>query len=184
MERIALDALDFRDRAGHGVDALNAWLSSRGIHSALEPDAPVQELLDAVRQVLAAAARGGQPAPAALDLVNAASAGAPTAPQLHWPRESGPRVWETTPAPSGEFVLGLIARSAIDLATLGGRERLRACEASPCQRLFVSSNPRRRWCSETCGNRARVARHAARQKARDSGSGRPDSVPGAAAGPL
>ncbi|MDP9487892.1 MAG: CGNR zinc finger domain-containing protein, partial [Actinomycetota bacterium] len=34
-----------------------------------------------------------------------------------------------------------------------------------CLRLFVATNLRRRWCSESCGNRARVARHYERNRA-------------------
>jgi predicted RNA-binding Zn ribbon-like protein len=54
-----------------------------------------------------------------------------------------------------------VARSAIELADR--REgALRVCEAPSCGMLFLQEHPRQVWCSQACGNRARVARHAAR----------------------
>ncbi|HEY8558609.1 MAG TPA: CGNR zinc finger domain-containing protein [Actinomycetes bacterium] len=35
-----------------------------------------------------------------------------------------------------------------------------------CGRWFVASRPRQRWCSPTCGNRARVARFQERRRGR------------------
>jgi predicted RNA-binding Zn ribbon-like protein len=37
--------------------------------------------------------------------------------------------------------------------------KLRACYAPGCVLYFVTSHPRREWCSVACGNRARAARH-------------------------
>jgi predicted RNA-binding Zn ribbon-like protein len=57
-------------------------------------------------------------------------------------------------------------------------ERLRVCANEGCRWIFVdrSSAGRRRWCDmRTCGNQAKVARHRARARAKDSG------VPAAAA---
>ena len=54
---------------------------------------------------------------------------------------------------------GAVTRSAIETAagpTLG------VCGAPSCGMLFVVGDPRQRWCSSSCGNRARVARHADR----------------------
>ena len=48
------------------------------------------------------------------------------------------------------------------------RRRLRVCADGTCRWLFVDRSPggRRRWCDmRTCGNRAKVARHRARQTA-------------------
>lgn len=41
---------------------------------------------------------------------------------------------------------------------------LRACQAPGCVLYFVRDHPRREWCSTTCGNRARAARHYARHR--------------------
>nr|WP_083986585.1 CGNR zinc finger domain-containing protein [Frankia sp. EI5c] len=40
----------------------------------------------------------------------------------------------------------------------------RSCAAPGCPLFFVKHHPRREWCSAACGNRARVARHYARQR--------------------
>src|SRR5581483_3586464 len=139
------------------------------------------ELQAAVRDLLRSSVHGAPPEPAALDLVNLRSAGAPLAPQLNWPATTGPSLWRSSTAGDAvDATLAAVARSVIEL--LGGpdRERLRVCPAPGCERVFVARDPRRRWCSSrSCGNRVRVARHAARRRAaRDSGSGRPGSAPG------
>jgi predicted RNA-binding Zn ribbon-like protein len=85
------------------------------------------------------------------------------APQLNWPVNGRPRMWLSTSGDSGAHVLGVIARSVIELLT-GERARLRVCEAHGCRRVYLSASARRRWCSDACGNRVRVARHAARRQ--------------------
>jgi predicted RNA-binding Zn ribbon-like protein len=55
--------------------------------------------------------------------------------------------------------LAELARDSIDLLTGPSATKLRACHAPRCVLYFVKSHPRREWCSETCGNRARAARH-------------------------
>jgi predicted RNA-binding Zn ribbon-like protein len=52
-----------------------------------------------------------------------------------------------------------LAQDSIDMLTGPGAIKLRACQAPGCVLYFVRSHPRREWCSETCGNRARAARH-------------------------
>jgi predicted RNA-binding Zn ribbon-like protein len=51
-----------------------------------------------------------------------------------------------------------------------GYERLRACESSPCQDVFVdtSRNKLRRFCSERCANRYNVAAFRGRNKEGES----------------
>src|SRR5919109_564196 len=56
-----------------------------------------------------------------------------------------------------------VARSAIELASRG-EDRLSVCGAPSCGMLYLREHPRQVWCSKACGNRARVARHAARQR--------------------
>lgn len=48
---------------------------------------------------------------------------------------------------------------ALELLTGPTAANLRACNAPGCVLYFVKSHPRREWCSEACGNRARAARH-------------------------
>jgi predicted RNA-binding Zn ribbon-like protein len=63
------------------------------------------------------------------------------------------------------------ARAELALAAarlLGGEEAgaLRACRGPGCVLYFRKDHPRRGWCSAGCGNRARVARHYERHRAR------------------
>lgn len=57
------------------------------------------------------------------------------------------------------IALAELAHQAIDLLTGPTAEDLRACHAPGCVLYFVKTHPRREWCSEACGNRARAARH-------------------------
>jgi len=70
---------------------------------------------------------------------------------------------------SGQRLQSLLAISAISiLADRRECDRLKVCPAENCGWLFIdeTKNARRTWCSmETCGNRAKAARHYARTKA-------------------
>jgi predicted RNA-binding Zn ribbon-like protein len=60
----------------------------------------------------------------------------------------------------------VIAELAVEGARLLGdpHTELLACHGPGCVLYFVRNHPRRAWCSSTCGNRARVARHYRRSK--------------------
>jgi predicted RNA-binding Zn ribbon-like protein len=59
-----------------------------------------------------------------------------------------------------------LAREAADLLARTDMRRVKACPGSHCGWLFLDPSGRRRWCSmEVCGNRAKVRRHAERQRA-------------------
>jgi predicted RNA-binding Zn ribbon-like protein len=62
-------------------------------------------------------------------------------------------------ADATDIALATIAADAIELLTGPRRTDVHACRAPGCILLFLRDNPRRRWCSEVCGNRARQARH-------------------------
>ena len=70
----------------------------------------------------------------------------------------------------GDPVDGALARLADTIArelTQGESERLRVCANDECRWVFfdTSAGGRRKWCDmSTCGNRAKVARHRARQR--------------------
>lgn len=79
----------------------------------------------------------------------------------------------------GQSVTGLIALSAAAILT-DGREhsRIKRCPGDNCGWLFVDEtrNARRTWCSmQSCGNRAKAARHYARHKAAARRSAGPDA---------
>jgi predicted RNA-binding Zn ribbon-like protein len=163
-------ALEFIDRASDAAmtDAASAtaWLAERRIRSALPAgcEGELAELRRAIENLLRSAADGGPPSAAALDCVNAASAAAPVAEQLDWPEGGRRRRWLATSAPPQQHVMALLARSAMALVADDAASLLRECEAPRCGRIFAADNSRRRWCSVACGNRVRVARHAARRR--------------------
>jgi predicted RNA-binding Zn ribbon-like protein len=148
--------------------AAGRWLRAHGLRA--DVDAATVEDLRALRQavdaLLRAAAADAAPPAAALDRLNACSAAAAACLQLNWPSAGAPRMWLSTPAGPDTAVLGAFARSAIELLAGPDRERLRVCEAHGCDRLFLTATARRQWCSPACGNRVRVARHAARYRLR------------------
>jgi predicted RNA-binding Zn ribbon-like protein len=61
-----------------------------------------------------------------------------------------------------------IAGSLAEFLAAGRADRLRICANESCRYVFVDHSPsgRRRWCDmRTCGNRAKAARHRARERA-------------------
>jgi predicted RNA-binding Zn ribbon-like protein len=151
-----------------------AWLAEIGARLPLDrfpsgappTAAALVELRDAIRIVLRAAAEGGPPDVAALDALNAASGRAPWSPvAVRRPSgaiESGSSYHGATRA---EVVLAAFARDAIELVTGPRRAELRLCGAPGCVLLYLGDDPRRSWCSNACGNRARQARHYRRTRA-------------------
>lgn len=90
----------------------------------------------------------------ALDAVNAAMAAAPD--RLLRGADGG---WELgTGTGTVEAALGGLARGGAELVVDPARP-LGACLAPGCVLYFVRQHPRRAWCSVSCGNRARAARH-------------------------
>ena len=79
----------------------------------------------------------------------------------------GGQLHSDRPAPTSptRIALAELAHDSMDMLTGSGATKLRACLAPGCVRYFVRSHPRREWCSETCGNRARAARHYRRIRA-------------------
>jgi predicted RNA-binding Zn ribbon-like protein len=121
-------------------------------------------LRDAIRSALQAAALGRPQDPAAIDAVNRASAGAPRSPAAIPGRDGLVAGFDYHGASRADIVLAAFARDAIDLLT--SPHELRMCGAPGCILLFVKDHPRREWCSNACGNRARQARHYERVRRR------------------
>ena len=65
--------------------------------------------------------------------------------------------------------LARIAAEAVELFTGENRVLLRACYAPGCVLYFVKDHPRREWCSPSCGNRVRAARHYQRNRGESPG---------------
>jgi predicted RNA-binding Zn ribbon-like protein len=72
-------------------------------------------------------------------------------------------------APSVSELLAPVLWSAADLVLAPATAPLRCCANPQCRWLFLdtSKGATRRWCAmSACGNRAKVRRHAQRQRAR------------------
>jgi predicted RNA-binding Zn ribbon-like protein len=117
-------------------------------------------LRGAIRASFTAAVNGGRPTKSQQTTLNQAAALTPRVGRLLW-NANGPRVkWiSSSESPSIDAALSLLAVDAIQVIVGSRGERLRACEAPGCTRMFLQDHGRRVWCSETCGNRARVARY-------------------------
>ena len=146
---------------------LSAWIAELGERLPvraggvdLSRHAEFLALRAAVRDGLHAVLEGQPVSNEALHIVNCAAAQAAA-----WPAavvDAGGRLGAETryraPDPTA-LVLGTLAADAVDVLAGSSRARLRACGAPGCVLLFVKDHPRKRWCSDTCGNRARQARH-------------------------
>jgi predicted RNA-binding Zn ribbon-like protein len=116
-----------------------------------------------ITDLLRQGAGGTRLSAAATARVNSASAAAPLHPELLVSDGPGSRSVSHAPDWQTELV-GRIARSAIELLSGPDGQRLGICRAPACGLLFVASRGDQRWCSGSCGNRARVARHYHRRR--------------------
>ena len=74
---------------------------------------------------------------------------------------------EVTLEPDGRLavhstLIGAVARDLIRLAS--AHAHLQRCRAPGCGMVYLVSRAKQTWCSPSCGNRARVSRHAQRQR--------------------
>src|ERR687896_363330 len=120
----------------------------------------VRTLRDALYDLLHASAGGRRPAGDTIHFLNAVSRAVPVAPIL----DQRMRIREEpSSADPFERFQSALARSAMEV--VGGEHgTLAECGAPSCGMLFLRNNLRQTWCSSACGNRARVARHAARSR--------------------
>jgi predicted RNA-binding Zn ribbon-like protein len=156
------------------ADGLSEWLSAIGDRlpaPARDADASRQPeflaLRGAVRDALHSALEGTPGPPAALEVLNGFAARAPHSPVAVVGADGQPRA-ETRyhGADATDVALATLAADAIELLAGPDREHLRACGAPGCVLMFLKEHPRRTWCSDVCGNRARQARHYERSRAR------------------
>jgi predicted RNA-binding Zn ribbon-like protein len=118
------------------------------------------ELRDAVRAILRACVAGEPPEAESLAAINAAAAAAPRWPVL----DASYAVVERASCIGLDAARGAIVRDLMDLVAGPLRADLLACEAPGCVRFFLKDHPRREWCCDSCGNRARAARHYRRHR--------------------
>ncbi|MEV4413130.1 CGNR zinc finger domain-containing protein [Catellatospora sp. NPDC049609] len=122
--------------------------------------AAARDLRAAIRAVASAAASGQAPDPAQLERLNAAVRAAPRWQELDV-HDGAPRL---TSRHGAAAVTGALAEVAADAVVLFAEGRVGVCGAPGCVLLFLRDRPNREWCSNACGNRARVARHHDRHK--------------------
>jgi predicted RNA-binding Zn ribbon-like protein len=152
------------------VRAIAPRLTPNGLPAGEGP--PVTELIalrDAVRAALRAAVAGDVPDRRALDAINAAAARAAASPRAVVRDGRVAKTVDRHGADRADAILGAFAADAIDLLTGPLRDEVRACGAPGCVLLYVRDHPRRQWCSNACGNRARQARHYRRTHTASSG---------------
>ena len=101
---------------------------------------------------------------AAVALLRQAAAETPRWSARSWAPDQAPSRRIRTGGQPASAALSAIAEESIHLFGQDGRERLRACLAPGCVLYFVKDHPRREWCSASCGNRARAARHYQRHR--------------------
>ncbi|WP_246266986.1 CGNR zinc finger domain-containing protein [Nonomuraea typhae] len=152
------------------VAQLAAWFEQVGPRLALPvvPDAVdagdlalARELRDAIRNLAAAAVNETVPPVADVETLNRHVRAAPYWRELRW--SGAPAASPGSAAAAAAAALSAIAQDAVDLFTGAELANLRACRAPGCVLFFVKDHHRRQWCSDACGNRARAARHHARQ---------------------
>lgn len=130
---------------------------------------------EAINGIFTSLAAGRQPASAAVGVLNAELARAMSEARLVPTNGGFSWGWSRTKAPL-ESVLWPVARSAADLLVSEEIVSVKVCSDATCLDLFVDAtkNHRRRWCDmKVCGNRAKVRRFRARQRAEPMESASP-----------
>jgi predicted RNA-binding Zn ribbon-like protein len=121
----------------------------------------LRDLRSTVRSVLHAAAEDAPHDPDALASLNRTAARAPISAraELRDGTREPARTLDRHGADRCAITLAAFATDAIDLITGPAGDRIRRCGAPGCVLLYLASDPRKRWCSNACGNRARQSRH-------------------------
>jgi predicted RNA-binding Zn ribbon-like protein len=143
---------------------LSEWLAVSGLAPRRRPGATdvehAHELREALRALAVATVNGTAPDKAAVARVNRWLAASPGRSHA---RAGEASITLDPPADTGQ-ALARIARSAVEDLAGPTAADLHSCQADDCGAVFLDPSGRRRWCSSaTCGNRARVRAHRARQ---------------------
>jgi predicted RNA-binding Zn ribbon-like protein len=164
------------------LDVALDWLATRHVvHESLleaerkrvadEPDAAarvlarIKRVRDALRNVAYAVAEDRSPSTSALSEVNRALRAREII-ELE-ADEDGCRVGHRHVGDPVDDALARLAQPIVQAISAGNEERIRICANDQCRWIFFDESPtgRRRWCDmATCGNRAKAARHRARQR--------------------
>jgi predicted RNA-binding Zn ribbon-like protein len=117
-------------------------------------------LRSAVRQLLDAHAKGDVLPRRSMEVINLFATEAPRVDQLVLDGRSLLVVEEVLSEEPASLFFGRVALSTMDVLTT---MNIGVCGAPSCGLFFVAERDDQRWCTNTCGNRARVARHAAKR---------------------
>jgi predicted RNA-binding Zn ribbon-like protein len=151
-----------RDRLAVPGEAVAAGVTTKRVATRL------RSLRDALRALAAIATDDDRPAAiahtavdrdAAIADLNHACSRALSWPELSWAGGKVPQSSWHSARPGSEVAISLIAEQAVQLFAGPQFGELRACHGPGCVLYFVRDQSRREWCSASCGNRARVARH-------------------------
>lgn len=118
-----------------------------------------------LRAVFMAKVHGVPPTAGVLESINHSMQKISSAPELQYNAQQGfyrrhtQRVTQLV-----EYAMALISDDAAELLTGNHGQLLAQCEAEPCDRFYVRTHARRRWCSTRCGDRVRAARAYARKQ--------------------
>jgi predicted RNA-binding Zn ribbon-like protein len=126
----------------------------------------------ALRDVAHAVAHDDPPKRAAIEEVNRALASRERIVLVA--ADDGVRLGHSHVGDPVDDVLARIAEPIVRELGNGHDDRFRICANDTCRWIFYDESRagRRRWCDmATCGNRAKAARHRARQKGADDGAG-------------
>ena len=170
-EALAVDFANTTKRSGgtdrellQSAEDLVAWADREaGRVPAIDADAvrigEVRTLRDDVQALLHAVVDGERAPVPAVERVNARVRAAPLVRQL---RDGEAVLAPAAPVAPIDELLARVAESAIELAARGG---VGFCDAPSCGQFFERRRVSQLWCSDACGTRARVARHAHRRRA-------------------
>lgn len=146
------------------ITDLRVWLDRAAIPATTadfeERTEDLRGLRSAVRQLLEAKARKDVLPHRAMEVVNLFATEVPRVHQLVPDGRASRIIEEVLSEDPASLFFGRVALSTMDVLT---GSNVGVCGAPSCGLFFIAERPYQRWCDNGCGNRARVARHAARR---------------------
>lgn len=145
------------------ADAVGAWLQERGIETPHPTERDVAGLRHLRAQVRIVMEGSEEDAEEALDRI---VADASVMPRVTFSKSE----WHLSHAPGAGGLVDRVAAIAVTGLTAAlcesGRERFGVCSKEGCRDVYLdtSKNRSRRYCSDSCSNRANVAAFRARQR--------------------
>jgi predicted RNA-binding Zn ribbon-like protein len=133
------------------ADRLPAGAGPPGLHR-------VRRLRAVIRQLFLARVGRTAPSQGNVAALNSLLTDPVAAVRLHWPPGTQPTTDGEDRRPPGRRALVAVAESTLEVLTGPEADQLCCCPYARCSAFYVRRNARRRWCSDACGARVRVAR--------------------------